>query len=104
MLKVSDFYLEKQKSFIPKKMCFKLLSISKQKSFDLLTQFSVKVSGFDFGKNECHKENVSFLDRIGLYPSDWIGYITEIYKSGNSLILRIWIVYESRKFQHSLKR
>ena len=32
ILKVSAFYLEKQKSFIPKKK-FKLLSISKQKSF-----------------------------------------------------------------------
>ena len=33
MLKVSAFYLEKQKSFIPKKNIFKPLSISKQKSF-----------------------------------------------------------------------
>ena len=32
-LKVSAFYLEKQKSFIPKKIFFKPLSISKQKSF-----------------------------------------------------------------------
>ena len=31
ILKVSAFYLEKQKSFIPKKMFFKPLSISKQK-------------------------------------------------------------------------
>ena len=33
MLKVSALYLEKQESFIPKKNIFKLLSISKQKSF-----------------------------------------------------------------------
>ena len=33
MLKVSAFYLEKQKSFIPKKKYFWPLSISKQKSF-----------------------------------------------------------------------
>ena len=33
MLKVPAFYLEKQKSFIPKKIFFKPLSISKQKSF-----------------------------------------------------------------------
>ena len=32
-LKVSAFYLKKQKSFIPKKKIFKPLSISKQKSF-----------------------------------------------------------------------
>ena len=32
-LKVSAFYLEKQKSFIPKKIFLKPLSISKQKSF-----------------------------------------------------------------------
>ena len=31
MLKVSAFYLEKQKSFIPKKIFFRPLSISKQK-------------------------------------------------------------------------
>ena len=33
ILKVSAFYLKKQKSFIPKKNFFKPLSISKQKSF-----------------------------------------------------------------------
>ena len=33
MLKVSDFYLEKQKKIIPKKIFFRPLSISKQKSF-----------------------------------------------------------------------
>ena len=33
MLKVSAFYHEKQKSFIPKKIFFKQLSIQKQKSF-----------------------------------------------------------------------
>jgi hypothetical protein len=32
MLNVSAFYLEKQKSFIPKKISFKPLSISKQKT------------------------------------------------------------------------
>ena len=44
MLKISAFYLEKQKSFIPKKNIFRPLSISKQKSFiDIGSQFSVKV-------------------------------------------------------------
>ena len=33
MLKVSAFYLEKQKSFIPKKISFKPLSISEQKIY-----------------------------------------------------------------------
>ena len=33
MLKVSALYLEKQKSFIPKKRLFRPLSISKQRSF-----------------------------------------------------------------------
>ena len=33
MLKISAFYLVKQKSFIPKKIGFRPLSISKQKSF-----------------------------------------------------------------------
>ena len=37
MLKVSAFYLEKQKSFIPKKILFRPLSISKQKSFVYFT-------------------------------------------------------------------
>ena len=32
MLKVSAFYLEKQKDFIPKKIYFRPLSISKQKA------------------------------------------------------------------------
>ena len=40
MLKVSAFYLEKQKSFIPKKIVFWPFSISKQKKLCLLTQFS----------------------------------------------------------------
>ena len=40
ILKVSAFYLEKQKSFIPKKNIFKPLSISKQKKLCLPTQFS----------------------------------------------------------------
>ena len=39
-LKVSAFYLEKQKSFIPKKNFFKPLSISKTKKLCLLSQFS----------------------------------------------------------------
>ena len=42
MLKVSAFYLEKQISFIPKKIFFRPLSI-KTKKFCLLTQFSAKV-------------------------------------------------------------
>ena len=43
-LKVSSFYLEKQKSFIPKKFFFKPLSISKQKSFVYWLNFP---EGFD---------------------------------------------------------
>ena len=43
ILKVSAFYLEKQKSFIPKIRFFNSLSISKQKKPCLPTQFSVKV-------------------------------------------------------------
>ena len=42
ILKVSPFYLEKQKSFIPKKK-IKPVSLSKQKKLCLLTQFSGKV-------------------------------------------------------------
>ena len=44
-LKVSAFYLKKQKSFIPKKKFFKPLSISKQKSFVHYLNFP---EGFDF--------------------------------------------------------
>ena len=48
MLKVSFFYLEKQKSWIPKKIFLKPLSISKQKKLCLLTRFSKKVLVFPF--------------------------------------------------------
>ena len=44
-LKVSAFYLEKQKSFIPKKNFFRQLSISKQKSFVYWLNFP---EGFEF--------------------------------------------------------
>ena len=46
MLKVSAFYLEKQKGFIPKKIFFKPLSMSKQKSFVTYPIFS---EGFGVG-------------------------------------------------------
>ena len=45
MLKISYFYLDKQKSFIPKKNFFKPLSISKQKSFVYWLNFP---EGFGF--------------------------------------------------------
>ena len=43
MLKVSAFYLEKQKSFIPKKIFFQPVVNIKTKKLCLPTQFSVKV-------------------------------------------------------------
>ena len=43
MLKVSLFYLEKQKSFIPKKIFFEPFVNTKTKKLCLLTQFSGKV-------------------------------------------------------------
>ena len=43
MLKVSAFYLEKQKSFIPKKYIFQAVVNIKTKKLCFLTQFSVKV-------------------------------------------------------------
>ena len=43
MLKVSAFYLEKQKSFIPKKNIFLAVVNIKTKKLCLLTQFSVKI-------------------------------------------------------------
>ena len=43
MLKVSAFYLEKQKSFIPKKNIFLAVVNIKTKKLCLLTQFSGKV-------------------------------------------------------------
>ena len=43
MLKVSAFYLEKQKSLIPKKVFFQAIFNIKTKKLCLLTQFSVKV-------------------------------------------------------------
>jgi hypothetical protein len=46
MLKVSAFYLEKQKSFIPKKVIFQAVVNIKIKKLCLLTQFSVKVLMF----------------------------------------------------------
>ena len=42
MLKVSAFYLEKQKSFIPKKIFFWPLSISKQKNFVYWPNFQLR--------------------------------------------------------------
>ena len=46
MLKVSAFYLEKQKSFIPKKNIFHAVVNIKTKKLCLLTQFSATVLFF----------------------------------------------------------
>ena len=52
-LKISAFYLEKQKSFIPKKIFFRPLSISKQKSFVDWLNFPGRFWLRQYRKNVC---------------------------------------------------
>ena len=48
MLKISAFYLEKQKSFIPKKLWFRLQSLNRPREFQQMA-FTVLIfsEGFD---------------------------------------------------------
>ena len=58
MLKVSAFYLEKQKSFIPKENIFLAVVNIKTKKLCLLTQFSGKVLGksaYRLPTSSCHR-------------------------------------------------
>ena len=69
MLKVSAFYLEEQKSFIPKKIFFRPLSISKQKALFIDPIFS---EGFEEPKNGQTFPNLPFsfvdLEYSEYYP------------------------------------
>ena len=63
MLKVSAFYLEKHKSFIPKKIFFKPLSKSKQK-----TLFADSIFREGFGLFYWHTLMVGYRLMPPLYP------------------------------------
>jgi hypothetical protein len=65
-LKVSAFYLEKQKSFIPKKKFFRPLSISKQKSFVYGLNFP---EGFDHWIRDALKPNSTIKYRYSIVTS-----------------------------------
>ena len=61
MLKVSAFYLEKQKSFIPKKIFFRPLSISKQKSFVYWPNFQRRFWTLSFNYFHTFNEKASIV-------------------------------------------
>ena len=99
MLKVSAFYLEKQKSFIPKKIYFRPLSISKQKSFVYRPNFQWRFWANFFSQIKCQGQYNSW------HLSRWVNqgqslatarcistFILKFYKSwnnSNSFLLHI---------------
>ena len=85
ILKVSAFYLEKQKSFILKKYSFMPLSISKQKSFVYWPNFQCKVLG----------EVIYFCDRNSFQNMIVVNNSEINYFSG-VLISRTWVVKKTR--------
>ena len=77
MLKVSVFYLEKQKSFIPKKDILESIVNIKTKNLFLLTQFLVKVLGLltyqQAGFRILHQIIGGKFDLIGLVTISVLG-------------------------------
>ena len=84
MLKISDFYLEKQKSFIPKRMFFKPLSISKQKSFVYWLNFP---EGFDL-----HRPKLNVLISLHMFSSKyWNCCLVDTIEDHVTQIRRVWL-------------